>query len=51
MISAKIVKCCGRTISKPFYKFPVLTDPIKFTEIELVNDEDVETMTTLYCGN
>ncbi|PPS13909.1 hypothetical protein GOBAR_AA06667 [Gossypium barbadense] len=26
-------------------------DPIKFTEMELVDDEDVETMIALYCGN
>ncbi|KAK5813493.1 hypothetical protein PVK06_028944 [Gossypium arboreum] len=25
-------------------------DPIKFTEMELVDDEDVETMVALYCG-
>ncbi|KAL1088966.1 hypothetical protein V6Z11_D08G289000 [Gossypium hirsutum] len=50
-ISAKIVRRCGRRISKLFYKFPVLTDPIKFTEMELVDDEDVETMIALYCGN
>ncbi|PPE02148.1 hypothetical protein GOBAR_DD00841 [Gossypium barbadense] len=51
MISAKIVRRCGRRISKLFYKFPISTDPIKFTEMELVNDEDVETMIALYCGN
>ncbi|PPD88689.1 hypothetical protein GOBAR_DD14367 [Gossypium barbadense] len=51
MIIAKIVRCCGRRISKLCYKFPVSTDPIKFTEIELVDDEDVETLITLYYGN
>ncbi|PPD78044.1 hypothetical protein GOBAR_DD25045 [Gossypium barbadense] len=50
-ISAKIVRRCGRRILKLFYKFPILTDPIKFTEMELVDDEDVETMIALYCGN
>ncbi|KAH1106750.1 hypothetical protein J1N35_010518 [Gossypium stocksii] len=50
-INAKIVRHCGRRISKLFYKFPVSTDPIKFTEIELVDDEDMETMIALYCGN
>lgn len=49
-ISEKIYKRCGRRISKLFYKFPVSTDPIKFTEMELVDDEDVETMVALYCG-
>ncbi|KAL1135786.1 hypothetical protein V6Z11_A12G195700 [Gossypium hirsutum] len=51
IISAKIVRRCGRRISKLFYKFPILTDPIKFTEIELVDDEEMETMITIYCGN
>ncbi|PPD83085.1 hypothetical protein GOBAR_DD19986 [Gossypium barbadense] len=45
----KIYRRCGRRISKLFYKFPVSTDPIKFTEIELVDDEDVKTMVALYC--
>ncbi|KAH1033239.1 hypothetical protein J1N35_045413 [Gossypium stocksii] len=48
-ISEKIYRRCGRRISKIFYKFPVSTDPIKFTEIELVDDEDVEIMVALYC--
>ncbi|PPE02954.1 hypothetical protein GOBAR_DD00024 [Gossypium barbadense] len=51
MISAKIVKHCGRRISKLFYKFPLLTDPIKFTVMKLVDDEDVRTMVALCCGN
>ncbi|PPD97056.1 hypothetical protein GOBAR_DD05916 [Gossypium barbadense] len=51
MISAKIVRRCGIRISKLFYKFPVLIDPIKFIEMELVDDEDVEKMIALYCGN
>ncbi|KAH1128736.1 hypothetical protein J1N35_000114 [Gossypium stocksii] len=50
-INAKIVKRCGRRISKIFYKFPVSTDPIKFTEMELVDDENMEVMIALYCGN
>ncbi|KAH1121614.1 hypothetical protein J1N35_004774 [Gossypium stocksii] len=28
-----------------------LSDPIKFTKMELVDDEDVETIIVLYCGN
>ncbi|KAK5802662.1 hypothetical protein PVK06_030275 [Gossypium arboreum] len=43
-ISAKMVRHCRRRISKLFYKFPVSTNPIKFTEMELVDDEDVEIM-------
>ncbi|PPD78788.1 hypothetical protein GOBAR_DD24289 [Gossypium barbadense] len=38
-------------MTKIFYKFPVSTDPVKFTEIELVDDKDVESMIALYCGN
>ncbi|PPD96333.1 hypothetical protein GOBAR_DD06645 [Gossypium barbadense] len=51
MINAKIVRRYGRRISKIFYKFSVLTNQIKFTEMKLVDDEDVETMVALYCGN
>ncbi|PPD71152.1 hypothetical protein GOBAR_DD31965 [Gossypium barbadense] len=51
MISAKIVRRCGRRISKLFYKFSVSTDPIKFTEMELVDDKDVETMIGIYYRN
>ncbi|PPD72727.1 hypothetical protein GOBAR_DD30370 [Gossypium barbadense] len=50
-INAKIHRRCGRRISKIFYKFPVSTNPVKFVEMELVDDEDVETMVDLYCGN
>ncbi|PPD76345.1 hypothetical protein GOBAR_DD26728 [Gossypium barbadense] len=50
-ICVKIVRHCGRMISKLFYKFPVSTDSIKFTEMKLVDDEDVEIMAALYCGN
>ncbi|PPD77733.1 hypothetical protein GOBAR_DD25340 [Gossypium barbadense] len=50
-ISVKIVRRCGRKILKLFYNFPVSTNPIKFIEMEPVNDEDVETMIALYCGN
>ncbi|PPD68908.1 hypothetical protein GOBAR_DD34216 [Gossypium barbadense] len=51
MINAKMVRGCGRRISKIFYKFSVSKNPIKFTEMELLDDEDMETMVTLYCGN
>ncbi|PPD84680.1 hypothetical protein GOBAR_DD18368 [Gossypium barbadense] len=50
-INAKIHRRCGRRISKIFYKFSVSTNPVKFIEMELVDDEDVETMIDLYCGN
>ncbi|PPD74586.1 hypothetical protein GOBAR_DD28490 [Gossypium barbadense] len=29
---------------KLFYKFPVFSNPIKFTEMELLDDDNVETM-------
>ncbi|KAH1113699.1 hypothetical protein J1N35_007077 [Gossypium stocksii] len=48
-ISEKIYRRCRRRISKLFYKFPVSMDPIKFTEMELVDDEDVEIMVALHC--
>ncbi|PPD93927.1 hypothetical protein GOBAR_DD09028 [Gossypium barbadense] len=51
LISAKIVRRCVRRILKLFYKFSVSMDPIKFTEMEFVDDEDMETIITLYCGN
>ncbi|PPD86644.1 hypothetical protein GOBAR_DD16428 [Gossypium barbadense] len=51
MINAKILRRCGRRISKIFYKFPISSNPVKFTEMEVVDDEDVKTMVALYCGN
>ncbi|PPD91592.1 hypothetical protein GOBAR_DD11472 [Gossypium barbadense] len=51
MINAKILRRCRRRISKIFYKFPVSTNPVKFVEMELVEDEDVETIVDLYYGN
>ncbi|PPD92420.1 hypothetical protein GOBAR_DD10664 [Gossypium barbadense] len=51
MINAKIHRRCGRRISKIFYKFPVSTNPVKLVAMEVVDDEDVETMVDLYCGN
>ncbi|PPD88718.1 hypothetical protein GOBAR_DD14362 [Gossypium barbadense] len=50
-INAKIYRRYRRMISKIFYKFPVSTNPVKFIKMELVDDEDVETMVDLYCGN
>ncbi|PPD85337.1 hypothetical protein GOBAR_DD17731 [Gossypium barbadense] len=49
IISAKIVKCCRRRMSKLFFKFPVSSNPIKFKEMKFVDDEDVETMVALCC--
>ncbi|KAH1056965.1 hypothetical protein J1N35_035030 [Gossypium stocksii] len=51
MISTKIVRRCGKRISKLFYKFSVSINLIKFTEMELVDDDDVETMVAFYCVN
>ncbi|PPE02186.1 hypothetical protein GOBAR_DD00784 [Gossypium barbadense] len=50
-INAKILKRSGGRISKILYKFPISTNPVKFVEMELVEDEDVEAMVNLYCGN
>ncbi|KAH1046872.1 hypothetical protein J1N35_037656 [Gossypium stocksii] len=51
MISAKIIKRCGRRILKLFYKFSVSTNPIKFIDMELVDNDNMETMVTLYFQN
>ncbi|PPD88061.1 hypothetical protein GOBAR_DD15002 [Gossypium barbadense] len=48
-INAKIARCCGRKMSKLFYKFPVLSNPVKFAEIKLLDDENVKTMVASYC--
>ncbi|KAH1038726.1 hypothetical protein J1N35_040469 [Gossypium stocksii] len=48
-VSEKISQRCGKRRTKLFYKFPVLSNPIKFSEIELLDNDDVETMVTLYC--
>lgn len=48
-ISAKIVRRCGRGMSILFHKFSVSSNPCKYTEMEFVDDEYVETMITLYC--
>ncbi|PPD90998.1 hypothetical protein GOBAR_DD12060 [Gossypium barbadense] len=37
-------------MTKLFYKFPVSSNPIKFTEMKLLENDDVETMVTLYCS-
>ena len=36
---------------KTFLQVLVSTDPINFTKMKLVDDENVETMVTLYYGN
>ncbi|KAK5794285.1 hypothetical protein PVK06_035504 [Gossypium arboreum] len=43
-ISAKIAIHCGRAMSRLFYKFPISTDPFKFCEIQLLDDDDLDTM-------
>ncbi|PPE01164.1 hypothetical protein GOBAR_DD01807 [Gossypium barbadense] len=48
-ISAKFVRCCGRRILKLFYKFSISTNLIKFIDMELVDNDNVETMVALYC--
>ncbi|KAH1031940.1 hypothetical protein J1N35_044114 [Gossypium stocksii] len=39
-VSEKISRRCGRKMTKLFYKFPVLSNPIKFTEMELLDDDE-----------
>ncbi|KAH1032506.1 hypothetical protein J1N35_044680 [Gossypium stocksii] len=49
-ISAKIARHCGRRMSRLFYKFLVSSNLCKYTKMELVGDDDVETMIALYCS-
>lgn len=35
-------------MSRLVYKFPILSNPCKYTKMELVDDEDVGTMIALY---
>ncbi|PPD87356.1 hypothetical protein GOBAR_DD15706 [Gossypium barbadense] len=37
-------------MTKLFYKFPISSNPIKFIQMELLDDDDVETMVALYCS-
>ncbi|KAH1072496.1 hypothetical protein J1N35_024824 [Gossypium stocksii] len=36
-------------MSRLFYKFPVSTDPLKLSEMELEDDDDLRTMIAIYC--
>lgn len=47
-ISAKIATCCGKQMSRLFYKFPISTNPLKFLNMELVDDDDMTTMIANY---
>ncbi|PPD70563.1 hypothetical protein GOBAR_DD32553 [Gossypium barbadense] len=48
-ISAKIATCCGKQMSKLFYKFLVSTGSLKFSDMELVDDDDdIATIITIY---
>ncbi|KAH1072511.1 hypothetical protein J1N35_024839 [Gossypium stocksii] len=47
-ISAKIVIRCGKVMSKLFYKFPIFTDPFKFCEMQLLDDDDLDTMIEIW---
>ncbi|KAK5824081.1 hypothetical protein PVK06_018844 [Gossypium arboreum] len=47
-ISAKIAICCGRAMSKLFYKFPISTDPFKFCAMQLLDDDDLGTMVEIW---
>ncbi|XP_017617579.1 uncharacterized protein LOC108462092 [Gossypium arboreum] len=48
-ISTKRASRCGKQMLRLFYKFPVSTDPLKFSEMELEDDDDLGTMIAIYC--
>ncbi|KAK5839970.1 hypothetical protein PVK06_008830 [Gossypium arboreum] len=48
-ISTKIASHCGKQMLRLFYKFSVSTDPLKFSEMELEDDDDLRTMIAIYC--
>ncbi|KAK5784391.1 hypothetical protein PVK06_038914 [Gossypium arboreum] len=48
-ISTKIASRCGKQMLRLFYKFLVSTDPLKFSEMELEDDDDLGTMIAIYC--
>ncbi|XP_012442176.1 uncharacterized protein LOC105767211 [Gossypium raimondii] len=48
-ISTKIASRCGKQMSRLFYRFPISTDPLKFSEMELEDDDDLGTMIAIYC--
>lgn len=45
----KLSRCCGRRMTKLFYKFPISSNLITFIKMELIDDDDVEIMIALYC--
>ncbi|PPD89927.1 hypothetical protein GOBAR_DD13131 [Gossypium barbadense] len=47
-ISAKIAIHCGPAMSRLFYKFPISTNPLKFCEMQLLNDDDLGTMIEIW---
>ncbi|KAH1113910.1 hypothetical protein J1N35_007288 [Gossypium stocksii] len=47
-ISTKIASHCGKQMLRLFYKFPVSTDPLKFSEMDLEDDDDLGTMIVIY---
>ncbi|PPD68062.1 hypothetical protein GOBAR_DD35060 [Gossypium barbadense] len=47
-ISAKIAICCGRAMSRLFYKFSISTDPFNFFEMQLLDDDDLGTMMEIW---
>ncbi|MFQ6636040.1 hypothetical protein Gotur_012780, partial [Gossypium turneri] len=54
-VNAKIAIRCGRAMSRLFYKFPISTNPLKFTEMQLLDDDDLGTMMEIcpisqHCG-
>ncbi|KAH1114610.1 hypothetical protein J1N35_007988 [Gossypium stocksii] len=48
-ISTKIASHSEKQMLRLFYKFPVSTDPLKFSEMELEDDDNLGTMIAIYC--
>ncbi|PPD72794.1 hypothetical protein GOBAR_DD30307 [Gossypium barbadense] len=46
--NAKIAIHCGRAMSRLFYKFLISTDPLKFCEMQLLDDDDLGTMMEIW---
>lgn len=47
-IGSKITRHCVRMMPRLFYKFPILSNPRMYNEMQLVDNEDVETMITVH---
>ncbi|PPR94062.1 hypothetical protein GOBAR_AA26605 [Gossypium barbadense] len=48
-ISTKIATWCGKQTLRLFYKFSVSTNPLKFSEMKLEDNNDLGKMIAIYC--